>query len=70
MSPISATNLKKDLFKYLDRTIEDNEILNVSTLRRFVYGNYKIIYEAKEPQQTVYVKHVKNCTQDESSYIK
>ena len=31
MSNVSAVNLQKDLFKYLDKTIEENEILNVST---------------------------------------
>ena len=31
MSPVSAANLKKDLYKYLDRAIDKNEVLNVST---------------------------------------
>ena len=31
MVPISAAVLKKDLFKYLDKTIVENEVLNVST---------------------------------------
>jgi PHD/YefM family antitoxin component YafN of YafNO toxin-antitoxin module len=31
MAPISANALQKDLFKYLDKTIVENEILNVST---------------------------------------
>ncbi|MCL2796759.1 MAG: type II toxin-antitoxin system Phd/YefM family antitoxin [Firmicutes bacterium] len=31
MSSISATKLQKDLFMYLDKAIDENEVLNVST---------------------------------------
>jgi len=31
MAPISAAVLKKDLYKYLDKTIKENDVLNVST---------------------------------------
>lgn len=31
MSPISANALQKDLFKYLDKTIDEKEILKVAT---------------------------------------
>ena len=31
MSPVSAANLKKDLFMYLERAIDGNEVLSVST---------------------------------------
>ncbi|GHU98594.1 hypothetical protein FACS1894211_02600 [Clostridia bacterium] len=43
MAPISATTLQKDLFNYLNRTIDKNEILNVSTQK----GNVIILNATK-----------------------
>jgi len=47
MSPISAASLKKDLFKYLDKTIEKNEVLSVSTQK----GNVIILNAEKYQKQ-------------------
>lgn len=42
MPTINATNFRNDLFKYLEKTIECNDILKVSTKR----GNAIIISES------------------------
>ena len=47
MAPISAAVLKKDLIKYLDKTITENEILNVSTQKgNVIILNADRYYEA------------------------
>ena len=47
MAPISANALQKDLFKYLDRTIDEDEVLNVSTQK----GNVIILNAEKYHRQ-------------------
>lgn len=42
MSTINATNFRNDLFKYLEKTIEYNDVLKVSTKK----GNAVIISES------------------------
>ena len=48
MSAISAANLQKDLFRYLDTAIEKNEVLSVSTQK----GNV-IILNAEQYQKQI-----------------
>jgi len=49
MSPVSAANLKKNLFKYLDRTIDENEVLSVSTQK----GNIVILNAGRYYEETM-----------------
>jgi hypothetical protein len=55
MAPISANALQKDLFKYLDRTIDKNEILNVSTPK----GTVIILNPEKYQKQLAEIEELK-----------
>ena len=52
------------VFPFMGKQLDD------SNDRRLIHGNYKIIYEVNEDVTEIYIKHVKNCAQNEQSYLK
>jgi plasmid stabilization system protein ParE len=53
------------LFPNMGRQIDDSP-----KNKRFIHGNYKIIYESNDERKEIYIKHIKHCARDEKNYIK